>query len=134
MRYTEATEKRIHEVLRDIQSRIPKNLLANVIVTRKATPTVEMVVKAALASDTFPEQKKKDLQILLDNGHFSKEKVFENPKYAKMIDNFVLREINKAIKAGKIPPMSHVKYLPSIKKIRKENENKETSGGGDDSK
>lgn len=118
--YTEEDENRFNAVLREIQSRIPHDLLKAAIVEKKVTPTIELIMEKALESDIIAPEKKEAIRRLLASGEFSKAAPSEVPKVTKMIDNFVSREINKAIKAGKLPPRSHVKYLPSMLKIQKE--------------
>lgn len=110
-------EEQIAKVLSGIQKRIPKNLLDSVIKEVKSTPTIEMVMNKALTLDSISDEKKNQIKTLIDAGEFSKTKFVENPKIAKMIDNFVAREINKEIKKGNLPHRSKIKDLPNIKKI-----------------
>lgn len=124
MRYTEATEKRVFNELKKIQDSIPKHLLNAAVTVRKTTPTIKMVFEKALESDLISEEKKEAIRVQLATGRYDKEGVVENQKYVEMVDNFINREINKAIKEGRLPPKSHIKYFPTIKRI---NENKETS-------
>lgn len=98
-----ATEEKVHKELARIQQSIPKALLEAVIKTKKASPAMEMVVDEALKDPDFPEEKKKDLQILKDSGDFSRTISTEDKKIAKMIDEYVSREIKKSIKAGRLP-------------------------------
>jgi len=124
MRYTDKTEKRVFEELKKIQSKIPKHLLEAAVTVQKATPTIKMVFEKALESDTISEEKKQEIRDQLATGKYDREIVVENAKYTKMIDNFVSREINKAIKEGRLPPRSHIKNFPSMKKFY---ENEKTS-------
>lgn len=112
--YTEEDEKRFNKVLREIQSRIPPMLLKNAIEEKALSPTIELVLNKALESETIDDEKKTHIRNALLSGEFSRKGYAENPKYTKMIDNFVNREINKAQKEGRLPPKSHVKYLPSV--------------------
>jgi len=97
------TTEQIHKELKEIQDRIPKNLLKNVIVQTELTPIMKMVVDKAIEDQTFPEKKKKELIILRDSGEFNKVVTKENTKVIEMINNFVNREIKKKIKAGLLP-------------------------------
>lgn len=97
------TSDKIFAEIKEIQSRIPKNLLKNVVKTVKATPVMKMVMEKALADPNFPEEKKEAIRQLLATGDMDKEVHREDPKIAKMIDNFVNREIKKKIHAGLLP-------------------------------
>jgi hypothetical protein len=114
------TPEHIAKVLSDIQSRIPKSLLRDVVSEVKATPTAEFVVDKALESKEIGEEKKKHLQILKDNGDFNKKIIVENKKIARIINEFVAREINKEIKKGNLPRGRDVKqFLPTLKHLIK---------------
>lgn len=112
-------EERISKELAEIQMRIPKNLLNNVIKEAPANPTIKMIVEKALEDPNFPEEKKKSLRILKDSGDLDKKVYIQDQKIAKMIDNFVEREIKKKIKAGLLPKRSEIKNLEHIKKYEK---------------
>lgn len=107
----------IAKVLREIQSRIPKNLLNNAVREVKLTPTVDFVMKKALESDSISEEKKQKIRDLIATGEFSKTTVKDNPKIQGMINNFVGREINKTIKQGRLPPQSQIKDTDFIKQM-----------------
>lgn len=110
------TEERISNKLRDINLSVPENLRKNLLREVKLTPMVEKVVEAALADPNFPPEKKERLKVLKESGEFTKTKMVENPQIAKMIDNYVNRKINEAIKKGELPPKSQIKYFPWLKK------------------
>ena len=76
-----------------------------------------MVVDKALESPTFPEEKKVKLRALKESGEFDKKTTANNPKVQKQIDNFVSREINKAIKQGRLPPKNQIKDVDFIKNM-----------------
>lgn len=109
----------ISKVLQEIGSRVPKNLLKNAFKEEKLTPTVEFVLQESLKSQTISEEKKKQIKTVLDSGDVSQKKIVENPKYTKMIDSFYAREINKAVKEGRLPPKGSIKDLPDIKHFKK---------------
>lgn len=121
--YTEADEARINAVLKEIQASIPEAWKKTVVVSQKISPTVEKVMLEALKSDTIDGEKKKQIQHVLDSGMISKEVPMENKKVSVQIENFVNRQINKAIKEGRLPPKSHIQYLPSMLKITNEQTN-----------
>ena len=116
--YTEEQEKKYQKVLQEIQASIPAGLLKYALSEKKLTPTIEFVLKKALESDQISEEKKALLRAQLESGEFSRMTPAENPKYTKQIDNYVNREINKAIKSGRLPPKHHVNYFPSLMKMR----------------
>ena len=91
------------KLLKEIQARVPKLWRDNVVTEQKKTPTMEMVVKKAMKDKKIPKEKRDKLKVLYDNGDFSKTILVENKKYAKMIDQFVMREIKKEIKKGNLP-------------------------------
>lgn len=112
----------IAEVLREIQSRIPKNLLKNAVKQVKLTPTVEFVVDKMLEKQDLPSEKRDQIQALKDAGQFCKMKYIDNPKIQEMINNFVSREINKAIREGRLPPQKEIKDVDFIKSMYKKME------------
>lgn len=123
MTYTEAQEQGFVDVLKGIQASIPKNLLAHATEVKKISPDVEKVMLEAVQTESIPLEKRQRIQNMIDLGMFSKTRVQENTKIAKMVDEYVTREIKKAIKAGKLPPKSKMKHLPSLMKIANEEKN-----------
>ncbi len=124
------TQDQIRKVLAEIHTRIPKNLSKNVVSEVLATPTVLMVMEKALEMDSISPEKKAKIQTLMDSGEFSRKRVVENPQIVKLIDQFVSREINKAIKSGKLPPRSKLGELFKLNKNEKRTNRKK--GKGDD--
>ena len=118
------TEKAISNVLKEISNKVPSDLVKAVATEEKSTPAVEMIVDKAIEDPNFPEEKKKQLQAMKNLGFFSKMTVRTNPKIEKKLDEYFNREINKAIKEGRLPPKNKVKDLPFIKKIRAKWKNK----------
>lgn len=118
--YTEADEEKFNKVLKEIQGRVPKAFLLNVVVKEKLTPTIEFVMNKAIEDEKIPQEKRDAIKTLLDAGEFTRVKSRENPVFAKKIEEFVNREINKAIKAGRLPPKSHVSYFPSVIRANKD--------------
>lgn len=125
MKYTEAQEKGFVEVLKEIQRSIPKALISSALSEQKLSPNVEKVMLEAIETETISKEKREQIQNLINTGMFAKKVVAEDANRVKQLNNMVNRAINKAIKEGRLPPKSHVKYLPSIMKIR--NEDKKTS-------
>jgi FMN-dependent NADH-azoreductase len=102
------TQDKINKVLAGIHSRIPKGLMSNVVREFKATPHLEELIELAINDKDFPEFKKEALKVARDAGDFSKKKIREEPRIAKMIDEFVSREIKKEIKKGNLPKKFNV--------------------------
>lgn len=121
MIYTEEQEQGFVDVLKGIQASIPKNLLAHTLEVKKMYPDVEKVMLEAVQTESIPLEKRQQIQNMIDTGMFSKTKIQENTQISKMVDEYVAREIKKAQKAGKLPPKSKMKYLPSLMKIKNEN-------------
>jgi len=111
------TQEKIDATLREIYSRVPKEWRSNVVEASPLTPTMAKVVGEALKDPNFPQEKKEQLKVLQNEGYLSKEKYTENPELVKKIDNFVNREINKAVKEGRLP---NKKKLAELKEQWKE--------------
>ncbi len=125
--YTEQDEERFNKVLREIQGRVPAAWKRLAVTEQPLTPTIKMVMEKALESDKIDEDKKRQIKNILDSGQVSRTEPQENPKYTKQIDNFVSREIAKAIKAGLLPEKRNMKYLPSFLRVKKDDEKKAKS-------
>lgn len=111
----------IAKVLKGIQDKIPRNLIANAVSIHKLTPTVEKVMDAAISwsSETISEEKKNKIRELKAAGEFSKTTFVDNIPVQKKINNFVSREINRAIKSGELPPRSKIKDVDFIRDMYK---------------
>ena len=109
----------IRELQRISQS-IPKELLDKLMVTRLKSPTVVEVVKKALADDTVSKEKKEQLQHLVDSGYLNQTETVADPEIEKQIDEYMDKEIERAIKLGRIPDPKKDKDLKDFrKKIKK---------------
>lgn len=120
------TPEQIRKVLAEIHQKVPESLKKSVVSYVKATPTIEMVMEKAMEMESLPEEKRRNIKELYDAGEFSKMRVMENPKVAKQIDQMVSREINKAIKEGRLPGK---KKLAEIMKADEQNRNQKSSEG-----
>ncbi len=110
------TEK-IFKVLQEIQSRIPPAWTKAAVIEVPYTPHLRDVVDKALAEKDFPVEKKEELQKLKESGDLDKTFPMENKKVTKLIDQFVNREINKAIKEKRLPPRGKIKDINGLKEI-----------------
>lgn len=97
------SEEEVNQTLRDIYARVPIEWRTNAVRAKDMTPKMKMVVDKALEDADFPQDKKEQLQILKENGYFNKEQLTEDSRVIKKIDNFVNREIKKAVKEGRLP-------------------------------
>jgi len=109
------TEEQIFKELKRINESVPAYLKSNVVTEQFASPTVKKVVDTALEDPNFPEEKKQQLILLKENGYFDKTKPVENPKIVKQIDQYVMREIRKSIKEGRLPNRKELKELNLFK-------------------
>jgi hypothetical protein len=105
------TQEKIDATLREIYSRVPKEWKNNVVEITPLTPTMAKVVGIAMQDPNFPQEKKEQLKVLQDAGYLSKQKYSENPALVKKINNFVNREIKKAVKEGRLPTKKRLAEL-----------------------
>jgi len=113
----EISETQISRELSEINSRIPKDWLDKVVYEIAKTPTIEKVMKQSIQEKILKPETESKVKELLNAGYFSQKKLKENKVYAKLIDQFVKREINKKIKIGLLPPRS--RKLPHFENIYK---------------
>lgn len=96
-------QERISRVLAEIQSRVPEEWKKNVYQEVYASPTVKMVMEKAMEDPAVRPELREKIKHLYDAGEFSKKRIREVKKYTTLIDRFVIREINKAIREGRLP-------------------------------
>ena len=112
-----ADTAKIFKVLQEIQSRIPPALLNSAVTEVAYSPNLKEVALKAIDEPGFPEEKKEDLRKLLASGDLDRTVPVENKKVTKLIDEFVNREINKAIRQKRLPPRSKIKDISGLKEI-----------------
>lgn len=105
------TQEQVNKEMARIQQSIPRAWLDYVVSETHLTPTIKDVVEKAIEDKDFPEEKKKQLLHLKEMGYFDKKIVRQNEKIAKMIDEYVTREIKKSVKAGRLPTKKQLKEL-----------------------
>lgn len=105
------TQDHIKKVLSEIHQRVPVALRKAVAIEVDASPTVLMVMQQAVGMESIAPEKREQIQKLIDAGEFSKKKVVEDPKIAKMIDEFIAREIKKEVKKGNLPTKKILKQI-----------------------
>lgn len=108
---------RISKTLASIQASVPVAWTKAAFKEVPASPTIAFVVDEALKSDKVTDEKKRQLQILKDSGEFSKVRTIEDTKVTKKIDEYIVREIKKAVRRGDLPPKSKAKDLPHVREI-----------------
>lgn len=91
------------KVIARIQNSIPKQWLDNVTVTKQKYSTTNEIIDKALADPDVSEEVKAQCRMVRDSGFLDKEVTTDVPKYAKLIEAYVLREIKKAVKRGELP-------------------------------
>lgn len=114
------TQDSVEKVLKEIQSRIPKAFLKGVVETKPLTPNMAMIVDKALEDPDYPADKKRQLLELKEKGEFSRQTVTQNMTMARKIDNFVNREIKKAVKEGRLPTKKQLKVLQAQWQLEKQ--------------
>lgn len=115
------TEAQVLAELKRIQANAPKLLVSRVVLSELATPTIKKIALEALNSDTISPEKKNHIQTLLDNGHFDKKIYTEDPKIAEQLNNYMKREINKAVREGRLPTKKQMKELEPLWQEQKNN-------------
>lgn len=105
------TRESISQELKRIQESVPKLLKDNTLIEIPKTPAMELVFQKAMEEPNITPEKKEQIRKLLASGMFSKNKITENYKVSKMRDDYVTREIKKAVKAGRLPNKKQLKEL-----------------------
>lgn len=106
--------------LRRISMSIPKELLDNLMKEQLVAPTVVEVVEKALVDPNVSEEKKLQLQHLKDSGYLNKKEMVVDQEVEKKIDEYVDKEVERAIKLGRIPDPKKDEDLKEFrKKIKK---------------
>lgn len=105
------TRETISQELKRIQVTMPAILREQVVkeVEVCIAPEVKMVMEKALEDPDITEEKKQRIRNVLPT--LMKKKVVENPKIAEMRDNYMTREIKRAVKEGRLPTRKKLKEL-----------------------
>ena len=105
------TKESISKELKRIQDSVPDLLKRSTLSEVKKTPAMELVFQKALEEPSISKEKKEQIRKLLASGMFSKTKIIENSRVAKMRDEYVTREIKKSVKAGRLPNKKQAEEL-----------------------
>lgn len=113
------------KVLADIQARVPQEWRAQLMQTIKVSPDMERFIKKVLRNKDLPPEKHKQLEILFRTGEFSKTKEVLNEAIAKKIDDFVGREIKRAIQLKLLDKPEQMEHEDFIKQLNEHYASKE---------
>lgn len=91
------------KVIARIQNSIPKMWLDNITHKEKPGGVALEIIEKALVDPEVSEEVKQKCRLMKDSGYLDKEIDVENPQYTKLIDEYVEREIKKAVKRGELP-------------------------------
>lgn len=109
-------QKKHLRVIQEIQKRIPQELLSKLMKKEIQSPTMKKVIEHALTlpdSEVSPLQKRR-YRAALDAGLLDREVEVIDPEIEKQIDEFMTREIDLAVKLGRLP-----KEAPKLKTLTK---------------
>jgi hypothetical protein len=115
-------KKKHIKVLKEISESIPQELLLNITKKEKQYSTLKQVAEHALTkpdSEVSPKEKRK-LQSLLDSGYLEREVEVINTPVEQQISDYVEKEIDRAVKEGRLP-----KKAPQLKLNSKVNKGKQ---------
>lgn len=128
------TQESIDKELKRINNTIPTMLKQQVVTNVDVTPGIKLLMQTVIAkpvgevvtnketgeSMTITAELKAKAQRLMDTGKITLTKPQQNPKVAKLIDNWVNRAIKKSVKEGRLP---NKKQLAVIMKKQKDEKN-----------
>lgn len=106
--------KRHVRVIKEIQDRIPQDLLKRLTKFELANPTMKKLVETALADPDLDPKKRRRYQALMDAGYLDKKIEVIDPEVEKQIDEFITKEIDLAVKLGRLP-----KEAPQMESLSK---------------
>ncbi len=102
-------------VIRDIQDRIPRDLLMRLTKTELVSPTVKAVFEKALEKpdDEVSPRQKRAIKAMLESGKLDRTVETIDKEVEMVIDAFIGEEIDKAVKLGRLP-----KEAPKLKSLQ----------------
>ena len=113
----EKIKPEVYKVLKRIQDSIPPEWLKNLVKTVPQSPTIKKAYEMAVKDPNVSEELKRKAQVILDTGMLDKEVEVVQKKYETLINNFIEKELEAAVKRGEIPKGK--KFRNVDKKIRK---------------
>ncbi len=98
-------KKKHLKILKDIQDRIPRELLLSITMKEKQFGTLKQIAERALTEpdDVVSKEKKQQLKDMIDSGYLDREVDVIDKDIEKQIDKFIENEIAKEVKAGTLP-------------------------------
>jgi len=106
------TRESITKETKRIQNSIPQRIKDNTLIETYKSPDIVFVLKKALEDPSISEEKKTKIRSLLESNHpVVKKEIRENARIAKIRDDYVQREIKKAVKAGRLPTKKQLAKL-----------------------
>lgn len=117
--------------LERISRNIPDELLENLYQEEEANVTIKTVIAKALDDDEFPEEKKERYRTLLNSGKLDGTVEREQEDVREEIEEWLEDEIQKSIKAGRLPDRDSDEYKQLIKDFQNDDE-QGTSEGADE--
>ena len=118
------TQESINKEMNRIMASRPQMLVKSVVTEKKITPTMKMVFEKALEDPNISEEKKEQVRNLLESGKLDQVRTKEDQRIAKMLDDYVIREMKKSVKAGRLPSKKQLKELEIIWKEQENNTSK----------
>lgn len=103
-------------VIKMIQEGIPQELLLNLTKKEIQAPTIKKVFELALTkpdNEVSPRQKR-NIQAMLDSGRLDREVEVLDYEVEKEIDAYIAKEIDKAVKLGRLPAVA-----PQLETLKK---------------
>jgi hypothetical protein len=91
------------KVLARIQNSIPKEWIDNASTIKPMSPTLVEMIERALVDPEVSEETKAKCLTIKNSGYLEKTISVDNPKFTKLIDDYVMREIKKSVKRGELP-------------------------------
>jgi hypothetical protein len=108
-------DQRTFNFLNKLNKRIPKKLLSAVVEKKALSPTVKQIAELAQTDPDISQEKKDAMALLLKVGMFDLEIEEVNREAEKKIEEWMGKEIDKAIKKGQIPPPEADEFTKNIR-------------------
>lgn len=116
------TEEDIQMELERISSNIPEEILNNLYYEEEANKTIKTVIAKALDDPQFPEEKKEKYRNLLNSGKLDGTVTREDEEVREELDEWLEEQIQKSIKAGRLPSRESDMFNNLIEKLQDGNE------------
>ena len=114
-------KKKHKRILDQISASIPKELTDNLIIQEAQCPYSLQIMERALEDPEVSKEDKERFMSIIDSGMLQKVVDVVDPKVEKKIDEYMEKEIEKAIKLGRLPKEDKA-YIKKVKKLNKKYE------------